>query len=185
MLPWMASKSGPGPRALDTNLSLSLSVLPPGCHLPRACPPLPRPPQPPPTRSSCRPEREIHRGRSTIFQLATGASGVDAAKVRGGGHEEALSVHTGGAHMASLRRKGKSLSLWGKEQPSESPGLAWERKTKLPPRGTLLEEDPNHSQRVSLLYLLSDLVQPQLSVSCLKSLPALVYIPHRQFCLIS
>lgn len=138
MLPWMASQSGPGPRALDTNLSLSLSVLPPGCHLCQGlCPPLPRPPQPPPHQKLVQAgTREMTQGPSRPFSSCHWALAWMQQKSERVLVGRGSSVHTGRSSRGfSLRVKGKARACEGREQPSESPGLAWGKEDKLPLRG--------------------------------------------------
>lgn len=122
-LPWMASQSGPGPRALDTNLSLSLLVLPPACHLCQGlCPPSPHPPEAGASRNKGNGTGAVQ----TIFQLPWG-TGVEATESqRGCWREEVLPLTLARSSCGcSLRVKRKVRACEGRKQPRESPRLAW------------------------------------------------------------
>lgn len=110
---------------MDTNLSLSLSVLPPACHLCQGLCPPPTNPHPPEARAG-RNEGNDTEAVQTIFQLPLG-TGVDATKSqRGCWREEVLPSTLGRSSPGfSLRVKGKVRAHEGRKQASESPRLAW------------------------------------------------------------
>lgn len=121
-LPWMASQTGPGPGALDTNLSLSLLLLPPACHL---CQGLCAPPAPPHQKLVPVGRREMVQGPSKPFSSCHRALAWEQPKVRedaGGKVPFTLARSSCGC---SLRVKGKVRACERRKQPSESPRLAW------------------------------------------------------------
>ena len=122
-LPWMASQTGPGPRALDTNLSLSLLVLPPACHLYQGLCDAPPPPPHPPEAGASRNEGSGTGAVQTIFQLPRG-TGVGATESQDAGGKVPFTLARSSCGC-SLRVKGKVRACERRKQPSESPRLAW------------------------------------------------------------
>ena len=96
----------------------------------------PPPPPPPPQKLVQAGTREMTQGPSRPFSSCHWALAWMQQKSERVLAGRGSSVHTGrSSRGVSLRVKGKARACEGREQPSESPGLAWGKEDKLPLRG--------------------------------------------------